>query len=53
MKTNENRIGVKTGFRDDDSCFYAISAPWGGYDFNLGDVDGQYFINVSISYTNS
>lgn len=53
MKTNENILGIKTGFRDDDICFYAIQAPLSGYNFNLKDIDGEYFINVSISYTNS
>ena len=50
MKTNENRIGVKTGFRDDDMCFYAISAPDSGYNFDQREIDGEYFINVTISY---
>ena len=53
MKTNENRIGVKTGFRNDDTCFYAIYAPDSGYNFDQREVDGEYFINVSISYANS
>jgi hypothetical protein len=50
MKTNENIKGVKTGFRDDDNCYYAISAPDGGYNFDQREVDGEYFINVSVSY---
>ena len=53
MKTNENRIGVKTGFRNDDTCYYAIYAPDSGYNFNQREVDGAYYINISITYTNS
>lgn len=53
MKTNEFRKGVKTGFRNDDACFYAIYAPTVGYNFDQRMPDGELYINLSISYTNS
>ena len=54
MKTNENILGVKTGFRNQDTCYYAIFAPQVGFNFDMNkEIDGEYFINVSISYANA